>query len=78
MKFALILVTEAKIKKLLVGLSNTRSTGLDTILAAILKGRREVLAKPIAHTINRILMTGIYPNKWKLLLVIPLFKGKGD
>ena len=23
-------------------------------------------------------MTGIYPNKWKIALVIPLYKGKGD
>ena len=43
-----------------------------------LKDGRDVLAGPITHIINRILMMGIYPNKWKIALIIPLFEGKGD
>ena len=51
---------------------------MDTIPTNALKDGREVLARPITYIINKILETGIYPNKWKIALVIPLYKGKGD
>ena len=49
--------------------------GLDNIPALILKDGSMVLAKPITHIINRFVVMGIYTSKWKLLKVMPLYKG---
>ena len=44
----------------------------------IIKLSMEPLILPITYLINQCIETSIFPNKWKLSKVVPLYKGKGS
>ena len=55
-------------------IKSTKATGLDSIPAKLLKDAAPIIAKPIAHLINRTILTGKIPSQWKEAKVIPIFK----
>jgi hypothetical protein len=63
--------------KIIRGLKNTETMGIDDIPTSIIKKGVEVLAGPISHLVNRSLAKGRVPEAFKVGKVLPVFKGKG-
>ena len=63
--------------KVIKQLKNKTSSGFDGISAEILKLGGDVLAIPLTHIINKSIVSGNFPTKWKESKVVPLHK-KGD
>lgn len=53
------------------------SAGSDGIPSFILKGVGDALAPPLAHIFNLSIESGVFPDEWKMALVVPVPK-KGD
>lgn len=58
-------------------LSNSTCPGPDNISILLFKQCKFVLAVPLLYLFNLPLKSGIFPNRWKLSYVTPVFKG-GD
>ena len=58
----------------LSALREDSGTGPDNLPARILKFCAAQLARPVAILAMRIIMTGIWPEPWRMHWVIPLFK----
>ena len=66
--------TEAKVKKILNSLSNSRSTGMDELDNFSVKLAADYLAKPLHHVVTLSVMQQKFPTLWKLSKVLPLHK----
>lgn len=75
--FSLKPVTESQIIKIVRSLNNTNRTGTDTISTKILKDAIGVLVTPITWIVNTSILTGTFPEIWKMAKVIPILK-KGN
>ena len=73
-KFDLLYITENITKKLLCCLDVSKAPGIDEIPSRFLKDGAEVLAKPNSDIINLSIKLSIFPDKWKIAKLIPLFK----
>ena len=58
-------------------LNVSKSSGIDSLGPRILKLAAPVIAKPIAHLINKSIEEGIFPNDLKIAKITPIFK-KGE
>ena len=76
-QFEFSLVCEDEVLKHLYSLKNTKSVGIDNISSFILKTSAPVIVKSLTYLINKSLLEGIFPNRWKTAKIIPVFK-KGD
>ena len=63
-----------KVKKMLRGLSNSKSTSLDGLNNFIIKLASHYIASPLHHVISLSLLQQRFPNSWKISKVIPLHK----
>ena len=63
--------------KIIKGLKNSSSLGIDEIPTAALKLGVEILAGPVAKLVNLSLSTGKVPKMFKSALVHPVYKGSG-
>ena len=63
-----------EVLKIVKGLKNTKSTGLDDIDATTLKLVISDILPAVTHVINLSLLNLEFPNKWKLAKVVPLLK----
>ena len=61
-------------KKLFGKLKEDTATGNDKISATILKKIKEEISAPFTFICRRLLYEGCWPLKWKLHLVIPIYK----
>ena len=77
LNFKLKLVKEKQILKIVKSLKNTNSSGVDSITTKIIKDSIGVLITPITRIVNTSILTGTFPEDWKLAKVIPILK-KGD
>ena len=55
-----------------------KATGLDRILARLLKDSAAVTTQTITFLVNLSLTTGIVPDEWKQARVVPLHKSGGQ
>ena len=67
-------VSKERFQRHLAKLKSTKSPGHDNLSPRLLKDCADVIAKPLAHTINLSLKTSLVPNKLKIAKVIPLHK----
>ena len=75
--FSLRPVKPDEIEKMMSGLKNSKSSGIDLIITWIIKlVAREVLPA-VTHIVNLSIMQSKFPSIWKLAKVVPLLK-KGD
>ena len=51
-----------------------KSPGLDGISVKLLKDTSDVIAQPLANIFNLSLLTGIFPDDWKIAKISPVFK----
>ena len=63
--------------KVIDGLESKKSSGHDGISNTLLKVIKASISQSLTIIINQMLTTGIFPDAFKLLKVIPLYK-KGD
>ena len=77
LKFSLRTVKEKQVLKILKALKRKKSYGLDGITSEILKLGAEVLVIPLTWIINTSIITGEFPEEWKISKIIALFK-KGN
>ena len=73
-----LIIDEIQVYKLLENLDPKKATGSDNISNAILKRCSIGLAKPLCIIFNKSIQTGVFPTRWKLANVSPIFKQKGD
>ena len=72
---SLILIqTKTNQHQLLLSLSLPKAPGLDKLPATLVKLAAPCIAKPLAKIFNKLLLTGIFPNDWKVAKVIPVYK----
>ena len=72
-----VLVDENEILGIVKSLKNKISSGNDEISTSLFKFSITAIVKPLVHIINNSLTYGIFPDKLKQALVIPVYK-KGD
>lgn len=58
-------------------LKNVKSVGEDEIPVCLLKKVSTLIANPLCHIANTMMLTGIYPENLKITLIKPIYK-KGD
>ena len=58
-------------------INNMKSSGIDVLSARLCKDAFLVIGHQLVHMFNCSLSSGVFPEKWKIAKIIPLFKG-GD
>ena len=69
-------INTATTARLISKLKNTSATGWDDIDSTGIKLAAVPLLKPITFLINLTIKTQLFPTKWKIGCVLPLYKGK--
>ena len=64
--------------KIIREMKNSRSSGLDNIDSYIIKLVREELTPALTHMINLSIGAAVFPSRYKVSKVSPLYKGVGD
>ena len=65
-----------EIEKLISNLPNKNSSGYDLINNRLLKLIKDEIAKPLEIIFNQSIACGIFPDKMKLVEIVPLYKNK--
>ena len=76
-RFKFFLVSESVIDKISNDISAKNSSGPDGIKTKLLKLVKHDLISPLTNIVNQTLSTGIFPDRLKIVKVIPIYK-KGD
>jgi len=72
-----LLCTEDEVYEMIISLDTSKANGSDGISATMLKGTAHSINPVLTHLFNMSIESGIFPDKWKLSLVVPIPKG-GD
>ena len=75
--FCISRVSEKKLLDILCGLSNKLTSGEDQIPSFLIKDCRQIFTKPLCFLINLAISSKVFPDKWKIARITPVFK-KGD
>ena len=75
--FEFQLVTEESVDRIINKLAPKNSTGEDGISVKFLKNIKQSLVPTLTKIINKMILSGIYPDKLKIAKVVPVYK-KGD
>ena len=67
-------VSVEKVTKILKGLSNSRSTGIDELDNFSIKLAADTISQPIHHIVSLSLIQKKFPTSWKYSKVLPLHK----
>jgi hypothetical protein len=73
----IIPVTETEVIDVIKSLKNKNSSGYDGISNNILKHCANDISKPLTFIFNLSLVTGVFPDRFKFAIVLPIHK-KGD
>ena len=68
-------ITPATTARLISKLKNSSATGWDELEPTVIKLAAVPLLQPITYLINLTISTQVFPNKWKIGRVLPLYKG---
>ena len=63
-----------EIESEIITLSESKAYGLYSSPVKLLKLARSVISLPLAEIFNQSILTGIYPAKFKLAKIVPVFK----
>ena len=72
--FSLERINVQKVSKLVNGIEEWKSTGLDNIPCKLLKITADVVSRSLTCIFIQPLLTGIYPSEWELAKVSSIFK----
>ena len=68
-------ITEHELELELKNTNSNKSCGYDGISTNVLKRIAKEISKPLTHIFNLTFSNGIIPDKLKIALVTPIFKG---
>ena len=69
-------ISENDVLKLLHGLGPNKSSGIDGISSRILKHSAAVISPSLTSIFKQSILTGIFPNNWKIARITPIFKSE--
>ena len=75
--FSLSCVHPDTVRKIILGLKNSKASGVDNIDTYIIKLVAEEILPAVTHIVNLSIQQAVFPSLYKVAKVIPLFK-KGD
>ena len=75
-RFEFELTTDEEVLNLIKSLEPKTSSSYDNISAKLLHQLADMLHSVLRLIINKSLMTGIFPDKLKIAIVSPIYKGK--
>ena len=61
---------------LLHGLGPNKASGIDGISSRVLKLSAAVISPSLTSIFNQSILTGIFPNDWKIARITPIFKSE--
>ena len=67
-------VSENEINQCILNLNLGKSTGPNSIPTLMLKHTSKIISKPLMTVINNSLLSGVFPDMFKIAQVIPIFK----
>jgi hypothetical protein len=73
-----VIATEYEINSLLRGVDISKACGPDGISNTIIRICADGITSAFTHLVNLSLLSGVFPEQWKVANVIPLFKTKVD
>ena len=73
-KFAFKKINDNEVLSIINKLKNKKSRGADNISNQLLKTIKQELCKPLTIIINQMIETGVYPEKFKILKITPIYK----
>ena len=73
-KFAFKKVNDNEVLSIINKLKNKKSRGADNISNQLLKTIKQELCKPLTIIINQMIETGVYPEKFKISKITPIYK----
>ena len=73
-----ISITPKMVKKVILNLDSSKSSGPDCIPVVVLKNYEPELSYILAELFNMYLKESCFPDCWKVSLVVPLFKNVGE
>ena len=73
-KFAFKKVNDNEVLSIINKLKNKKSRGADNISNQLLKTIKQELCKPLTVIINQMIETGVYPEKFKISKITPIYK----
>jgi hypothetical protein len=73
-KFTMKPVTPAEVEKIIAGLKNSKSTGLDYLDTYVIKLATKEILPAITHIVNLSIRDSLFPKAWKKSKVVPLLK----
>lgn len=76
-KFEFVTVSKEEVEKIVLSFENKYSAGNDEIPITVVKAALPLICTPLTHIINHSLISGIFPERFKIAKVIPIFK-KGN
>ena len=71
-------INRGKVNLLIDEIDITKSSGIDNISSRCLKDALSVLVPHICHIFNRSIEFSIFPQRWKIATIVPLYKGGGN
>ena len=73
-----ISVTPKMVKKVILNLHSSKTSGPDCIPVVVPKNCEPELSYALAELFNMCLKESCFPDCWKVLLVVPVFKNIGE
>ena len=77
LKLHAIFVTPKMVKKVIMKLDLSKTSGADCIPVVVLKNCEPELSPILAELLNKCLKQSCFPDWWKVSLVVPIFKNVG-
>jgi hypothetical protein len=69
--------TSKEIERIIGSLKSSQTQGYDKISNNILKACKKCISVPIGYLCNKMLFEGVYPERLKYAIIVPVYK-KGD
>jgi len=73
-EFRLIQVSQGQVEECVRELRGGSAPGIDDFSASFLKSNIKYLVAPLTHIINLSITTGVFPEKFKIAKVVPIYK----
>ena len=70
----LTLVSQSDVIKEVQRMKNKKSVGLDSISVYVLKESICDIIEPVTYLINKSIVDGVVPDKWKVAKIVPIHK----
>ena len=75
MRFCFEYIPTVEFRSRLKQLKSKKATGHDDFPPKVVKDSADSVAQPLSYIINLSLSTGIFPDKCKITILFPLYKG---